>query len=131
MVFDAALRRSVERSRERDAIRGVLSQSRSWNSYLEIEARRVKEDYFSRLAAGEAPVVQKTALVCYDGVQRLALRMDAGGGRLVNGPLPELEGRSFSGAVSAALANAARLTAEHPPRLVLLHWRRVAHAFFP
>ena len=121
-ILDAALlRRSVERSRERDAIRGVLSQSRSWNSYLEIEARRVKEDYFSRLAAGEAPVVQKTALVCYDGVQRLALRMDAAEeDALVNGPLPELEGRSFSGAVSAALANAARLTAERPPRLVLL-----------
>ena len=66
-------------------------------------------------------MVQKTALVCYDGVQRLALRMDAAEeDALVNGPLPELDGRSFSQAVSEALANAARLTAERPPRLLLL-----------
>lgn len=121
-ILDAALlRRAVERSRDRAALRAVLSESRSWYSYLEIEARRLKEEYFTRLAAEAAPVVKKTLRVCYDGVQRLTLQIDnEEASHLVDDPLPELDGRSFSQAVSEALANAARLTAERPPRLLLL-----------
>ena len=121
-ILDAALlRRAVERSRDRSALRSVLSESRSWYSYLEIEARRLKEEYFTRLATEAAPVVKKTLRVCYDGVQRLTLQIDnEEASHLVDDPLPELDGRAFSQAVSEALANAARLTAERPPRLLLL-----------
>lgn len=121
-ILDAALlRRAVERSRDRSALRSVLSESRSWYSYLEIEARRLKEEYFTRLATEAAPVAKKTLRVCYDGVQRLTLQIDnEEAAHLVDDPLPELDGRSFSQAVSEALANAARLTAERPPRLLLL-----------
>lgn len=121
-LLDAALlRRAVERSRDRAALRNVLSESRSWYSYLEIEARRLKEDYFTRLATEAAPVAKKTLRVCYDGVQRLTLQIDnEEGSHLVDDPLPELDGRSFSQAVSEALENAARLTSERPPQLLLL-----------
>lgn len=121
-ILDAALlRRAVERSRDRSALRSVLSESRSWYSYLEIEARRLKEEYFTRLATEAAPVVKKTLRVCYDGVQRLTLQIDNDeASHLIDDPLPELDGRAFSQAVSEALANAARLTAERPPRLLLL-----------
>ena len=121
-LLDAALlRRAVERSRDRAALRNVLSESRSWYSYLEIEARRLKEDYFTRLATEAAPVAKKTLRVCYDGVQRLTLQIDnEEASHLVDDPLPELDGRSFSQAVSEALDNAARLTSERPPQLLLL-----------
>lgn len=121
-ILDAALlRRAVERSRDRAVLRSVLSESRSWYSYLEIEARRLKEEYFTRLATEAAPVVKKTLRVCYDGVQRLTLQIDNDeASHLIDDPLPELDGRAFSQAVSEALANAARLTAERPPRLLLL-----------
>ena len=121
-LLDAALlRRAVERSRDRAALRSVLSESRSWYSYLEIEARRLKEDYFTRLATEAAPVAKKTLRVCYDGVQRLTLQIDnEEASHLVDDPLPELDGRSFSQAVSEALDNAARLTSERPPQLLLL-----------
>lgn len=121
-ILDAALlRRAVERSRDRSALRSVLSESRSWYSYLEIEARRLKEEYFTRLATEAAPVVKKTLRVCYDGVQRLTLQIDNDeASHLIDDPLPELDGRAFSQAVSEALANASRLTAERPPRLLLL-----------
>lgn len=121
-LLDAALlRRAVERSRDRAALRSVLSESRSWYSYLEIEARRLKEDYFTRLATEAAPVAKKTLRVCYDGVQRLTLQIDNEEvSHLVDDPLPELDGRSFSQAVSEALDNAARLTSERPPQLLLL-----------
>ena len=121
-LLDAALlRRAVERSRDRAALRAVLSESRSWYSYLEIEARRLKEEYFTRLAEEAAPVVKKQLRICYDGVQKLSLQLDnEEASRLVDEPLPELDGRTFAGAVREALENAARVTADRPPRLLLL-----------
>ena len=121
-VLDAALlRRAVDKSPERDALKDVLAQSRSWCSYLEIQARRVKEDYFTRLADEPAPVAQKQVRVCFDGVQRLTLTLDnEEAARLVEEPLPELDGRTFAGALRDALENAAQVTSSAPPRLVLL-----------
>ena len=121
-ILDAALlRRAVERSRDRAAIRAVFAESRSWYSYLEIEARRLKEEYFTRLSSEAAPVVKKTVRICYDGVQKLNLYLDnEEASHLVDDPLPELDGRSFVEAVSEALANAARLTSDRPPQLLLL-----------
>ena len=121
-ILDAALlRRAVERSRERAAIREVFGECHSWYSYCEIEARRVKEEYFTRLAEEAAPVVKKQLRICYDGVQKLSLQLDnEEASRLVDEPLPELDGRTFAGAVREALENAARVTADRPPRLLLL-----------
>lgn len=121
-ILDAALlRRAVERSRDRDAIRAVFQESRSWYSYCEIEARRVKEEYFTRLSKEAAPVVKKQLRICYDGVQRLTLTLDnEEASHLVDEPLPELDGRTFAGAVRASLENASRITMDRPPRLLLL-----------
>ena len=121
-LLDAGLlRRAVEKSRDRDAVRRVFSESRSWYSYCEIEARRVKEDFFTRLASDPGACVKKQLRLCYDGVQKLQLQLDAAeAARLVDEPLPELNGQSFAQAVEAALQNAARITADSPPKLVLL-----------
>lgn len=121
-VLDAALlRRCVERSRDADAIRQVFAESRSWYSYCEIEARRLKEEYFCRLAEEPAPVVKKQLRICYDGVQKLTLEVDNEEmNRLIDEPLPELDGRTFTGAIRESLENAARLTADRPPEIVLI-----------
>ncbi|MDD6040187.1 MAG: Hsp70 family protein [Clostridia bacterium] len=121
-ILDAALlRTAVEASRERRQIEAVFEECRSWYSYCEIEARRVKEEYFTRLACETAPVVQKTIRICYDGVQKLMLEMNNDlAQRLTASPLPELNGQSFTQAVRHSLQNAARLTAQRPPRLLLL-----------
>lgn len=121
-VLDAALlRRAVERSRDRDAIRAVFKECRSWYSYCEIEARRLKEEYFNRLEGGECPVVKKQLRICYDGVQKLTLEVNAEEmAHVVDDSLPELDGRSFTEAVRESLQNAARLTADRPPEMLLL-----------
>lgn len=121
-ILDAALlRRALERYRERKTIQAVFDECRSWYSYCELEARRVKEAYFTRLAEENAPVVTKSLRICYDGVQKLVLQMDnEETDHLVNDPLPELDGRSFAEAVHSALTNAARITADRPPKLLLL-----------
>lgn len=121
-ILDAALlRRAVEHSVQKDAIRGVFQESRSWYSYCEIEARRVKEEYFNRLANEDSPTVTKQLRLCYDGVQKLTLRLEPEElDHLIGDPLPELGGVSFSAALRQSLENAARLTADRSPALLLL-----------
>lgn len=121
-LLDAELlRRAVHHSRDREAIRQVFAESRSWYSFCELEARRVKEEFFTRLSSDPAVCVKKQLRVCYDGVQRLQLRLDAAEvASLVDEPLAGLGGRSFSEAVQAALEDAVRVTSERSPKLVLL-----------
>ncbi len=121
-VLDAAiLRRSVERSRDHSKIQSVFAECRSWYSYCEIEARRVKEEFFTRLASEAAPVVKKGLRVCYDGVQKLTLELTKGEiDHIVHEALPELDGRSFADALRTSLDHARRVTLDRPPRLLLL-----------
>jgi len=121
-ILDAALlRAAVENSRDRDAIQAVFDECRSWYSYCEIEARRVKEEYFTRLSEETAPVVKKQLRICYDGMQKLTLEMNPETAeKLTTQPLPELNGLSFEQAVRASLENAERITQDRPPKLLLL-----------
>ncbi len=120
--LDAALlRTALENCREREAVQAVFNECRSWYSYCEIEARRVKEEYFTRLAEETAPVVKKQLRICYDGMQKLTLELNPETAeKLTTQPLPELNGLSFEQAVRSSLENAAQLTAERPPKLLLL-----------
>ncbi|MEG2186440.1 MAG: Hsp70 family protein [Clostridia bacterium] len=121
LLDEELLRRSVQKSRDQETIQRVFQESKSWYSYCEIEARRVKEEFFTRVLDDPSACVKKQLRLCYDGVQKLTLTLDASvAASLVNDPLPTLSGQSFSQAVEAALANAARVTADHPPQLVLL-----------
>ena len=111
----------VEQSRDKDAIRRVFQESRSWYSYCEIEARRLKEEYYTRLLDDPSASVKKVLRICYDGVQKLTLKLDGDLARqLTEKPLNALQGRSFTQAVQDALDHAVRLTADDPPCLVLL-----------
>lgn len=121
MLDAALLRRAVERSRDRDAIRAVFKECRSWYSYCEIEMRKLKEEYFTRLETEDSPVVKKQLRICYDGVQKLTLEVNAEEiSHVTDEPLPELDGRTFTGSVRESLENAARLTADRPPEMLLL-----------
>lgn len=121
-ILDAALlRKAVERNRDRSQIEAVFSECRSWYSYCEIEARRLKEEYYTRLAEESAPVVKKQLKICYDGIQKLPLEMNNElADELICQPLSELNGLSFAQAVRSSLENAAQLTSQRPPRLLLL-----------
>lgn len=121
-LIDAELlRRAVAQSRDRDAIRRVFTANRNWYSYCEIEARRIKEQFYSRVVSEPAVVVKKQVRLVYDGTQKLQLFLDAHEAeRIVNEPLEVLQGNSFSQALYEALDNARVLTAEQPPKLLLL-----------
>lgn len=115
------LRRAVEKSREKEKIKAVFAECKSWYSYCEIEARRLKEQFFTQVAADPKASVKKQLRICYDGVQKLALELDAvSAGALVEEPLEALHGKSFSQALQDALENAVHLTSDQPPAIVLL-----------
>ena len=121
-ILDAALlRHAVQKNKQREQIENVFRESRSWYSYCEIEARRIKEEYFTRLNTETAPVVRKQLRICYDGMQKLTLEFNNDLAQaLTTEPLEELDGHSFENAVRASLQNAVKLTANRPPRLLLL-----------
>ncbi len=120
-ILDAAiLRRAVEKSREKEAIESVFAQCRSWYSYCEIQARRLKEEFFSATSRKDQSV-KKQLRICYDGVQKLTLEVTKSEmEQVISQPLPELSGRSFLDSLRSSLENARRITADRPPRLVLL-----------
>ena len=121
ILDEELLRLCVEQSRDKDAIRRVFQESRSWYSYCEIEARRLKEEYYTRLLDDPSASVKKVLRICYDGVQKLTLKLDGDLARqLTEKPLNALQGRGFTQAVQDALDHAVRLTADDPPCLVLL-----------
>lgn len=115
------LRLAVEQSREKEKIQQVFAESKSWYSYCELEARRLKEAYYSRLSKDPTACIKKQLRICYDGVQKLNLQLDAKQAEAIIGnPLSVLGGRSFRQAIQEALSNAAHLTCDRPPQLLLL-----------
>lgn len=115
------LRLAVEQSREKEKIQQVFAKSKSWYSYCELEARRLKEAYYSRLSKDPTACIKKQLRICYDGIQKLNLQLDAKQAEAITeNPLSALGGRSFHQAIQEALTNASRLTADRPPRLLLL-----------
>ncbi len=121
-LLDAELlHQCVEKSRDKKAIEQVFRESKSWYSYCELEARRIKEAYYTRIAKDTDALVKKSLRICYDGIQRLLLQMDGDAARsITQSRLSLLSGRSFEQAIREALGNAAYLTAKKPPRLLLL-----------
>ncbi len=115
------LRRAVARSRDHAAIERVFTQSRSWYSYCEIEARRLKEEYYTQAAQTPDASVKKQLRICYDGTQKLPLQMDAHEAEaIVSEPMEVLQGQSFAQSLYQTLVNARQITQDEPPKLLLL-----------
>ncbi len=121
-LLDAELlRRAVDKNRQKSELQKVFQESKSWYSYCEIEARKVKEQYYTQEAKDPKATAKKQVRVCYDGVQRISLELNVGeAASLVNDPLPALNGVSFAEALQSALAHAKQVTSANPPKVVLL-----------
>ena len=121
LLDEELLRRAVDKSKHSDNIWKVFAESKSWHSYGEIEARKVKEQYFVRLENDPNTVVKKQLRIRYDGLEKLDLVMNASeAASLVDEPLPALQGKSFAIALEDALKEARTLTLGNPPRVVLM-----------
>jgi len=131
LLDEEILRRAVDRSRDRDTIRKVFAASRSWYSYCEIAARKVKEQFYSNAPQQPDFTVKKQMRICYFGTQKLLLSLEAQEANdVIHAPLPSLNGESFSAALYRALQNAASVTSDDPPKLILLTGGASRMSFF-
>ena len=121
LLDEELLRRAIEKSKGADNIRKIFAESKSWYSYSEIEARKVKEEYFARGEIDPNISIKKQLRIRYDGLEKLDVVMNASEAfGLVDDPLSALQGKSFGEALKTVLEEACELTLGNPPQVVLL-----------
>jgi len=131
LIDSYILQAAVKVSPQRRQIEEVFSESRSWYSYCEIAARRLKEKYFSDEQYWCNHICEKTVNIYYDGMQSLKISITPELiWRIINEPLQELGGRSFCACLQDALNHSATVTQANPPRLVILTGGASRMAFF-
>ena len=125
------LARAVAASPDRQALEAVFASSPAWHSYCELEARRLKETYFTDEEAWRDGALKKQLVICYDQTQVLELHLDSGTvEEIVNAPMPALGGRSFMRCLQDALHAAREVSRACPPRVVILTGGASRMAFF-
>lgn len=125
------LQEAINNSKEKEKIKEVLAESASWYSFCELAARKLKEQYFTYEEAFAKSKCEKSVNIYYDDLLTLNLSITPVSiWGIVNKPLPELGGRSFAACLQEALNNAAKLTVDKPPKLVLLTGGASRMAFF-
>lgn len=116
------LEKNVERSEEREQLRGVFRRFPQYYARAELEARRVKEMFFTQQARGETPCAESSVKI-YAGVTPLTLDIsvsEAEMRELLACPLERLEGCSFEEGYMRSLERARQLLRDRLPDTVLL-----------
>ncbi|MEA5066536.1 MAG: hypothetical protein VB065_10840 [Eubacteriales bacterium] len=120
------LRRNVARHPKRDGIVAIFKACPQYAALAELEARKVKEMYFTRRAqAGEGgyplPCESSVKLYYDDPPVTLDIRADdADMYAVLNQPIESLGGQSYLSAYRAALERAQAQLADAPPELIML-----------
>ena len=121
IMDELLLEESIRRSEDPDRVRRALEKSPPWRSYCEFAARRLKEQYFSDEEYWQGRTCQKTVRILTDEGARLALQIDEKiADRVLNGPAPQLEGRSFREAFLDSLNAVRGKIGETMPELLFL-----------
>lgn len=131
VLDELILRRSIEKSPDKEALLRVMQASPAWRSYCELEARRLKERYFlSEEKWIEQPITQQV-VICYDEMLMLDLSLDhAAMEEIVHMPAQALGGRSFVACLQDALRAAQDVSQACPPQVVILTGGASRMAFF-
>ena len=127
MILDRCIRRSPDRA----SLERVMQASPAWKSFCELEARRLKEQYFTSEEKWHAQPLTKQLVVCYDETLMLELSLDgATVEEIIQAPCAALGGRSFMVCLQDALAAAVKLSKDCPPQVVILTGGASRMAFF-
>lgn len=121
LLDERILARCIEQSRDKKALERVMRESPAWYSYCELEARRIKEQYFLDEGKWRDMPLKKQVIVCYDETLSLELHMDAQMvDELIHEPMEAIGGRSFAKCFEDALNAAVKVSRDNPPRVVIL-----------
>ncbi len=131
LLDEMILDRCIRLSPDAQALARVMGESPAWRSYCELEARRLKEQYFLSEEKWQTQPLCKQVVVCYDETLMLDLALDgAAVHEIIHSPCPALGGRSFMTCLEAALRAAAQLSSACPPQVVILTGGASRMAFF-
>lgn len=116
------LEKNVERSADGEQLRGVFRRFPQYYARAELEARKVKEMFFTQQARGETACAE-SAVKVYAGVTPLTLELSASEEdmrELLSRPLPSLGGCSFEEGYRRSLLRARELLKDRGPDTLLL-----------
>ena len=131
VLDELILSRAIANSPDHTQLERVMRESDAWRSYCELEARRLKEKYFTSEEKWQNAALTKPLTVCYDETLMLDIRLDgAAMEEIVNTPTPALGGRSFMKCLSDALQAAVLASSACPPEVVILTGGASRMAFF-
>lgn len=116
------LEKNVGRSADGEQLRGVFRRFPQYYARAELEARKVKEMFFTQQARGETACAE-SAVKVYAGVTPLTLELSASEEdmrELLSRPLPSLGGCSFEEGYRRSLLRARELLKDRAPDTLLL-----------
>ena len=121
LMDEELLRICVQQSRDRQKTEAVLKASEPWRSYCEFSARRLKEKYYSDEKYWETNDCVQNVRIMYRGKQILPLVMNKKiSEKLLFGPLPSLDGRSFHDVFMQSLRKTRESLTGDIPQLLFL-----------
>ncbi len=123
VLDELILEYAIEKSPEREEIEKVFAEKPSWKSYCEINARELKEEYFTHEDMWQETPCCKYPTIHADANTSYTIRIPLSGSimkELLDKPVDALKGLSFRQAVYATLNNAKTLTRENPPELLII-----------
>lgn len=131
LLDEMILAQSVAASPDREALLRVMEKSPAWKNYMELEARRLKEQYFLAEEKWQTQKLTRQLVVCYDETLMLELALDGrAADALVHMPCAALGGRSFVQCLRDALRAAQEVSRGCPPQVVILTGGASRMAFF-
>lgn len=120
MLDELLLEQAVDAlcAEEAELVREILREKSAWKSRMMLSARRLKEQFFT-LGTGEE-LTRRETIFC-EGRHVLNLTISAAiVEELCERPSPLLEGESFRSRMMNCLLMAQQMTAQRPPKVVLL-----------
>ena len=131
VLDELILVRAIRLSPDRAALERVMEASPAWKSFCELEARRLKEQYFTSEEKWQTQPLCKQVVVCYDETLMLDITLDgAAVEEIIHTPCMTLGGRSFMDCLQDALRAAVKLSSGCVPQVVILTGGASRMAFF-
>lgn len=131
VLDELILSRAIRLSPDGEKLARVMQASPAWKSYCELEARRLKEQYFTSEEKWQTQPLCKQVVVCYDETLMLDLSLDGAAiEEIIHTACSALGGRSFIACLQDALTAAVKLSASCPPQVVILTGGASRMAFF-
>ena len=131
LLDELILERAIRLSPDKAQLERVMLESPAWKSFCQLEARRLKEQYFTSEEKWQTQPLTRQVVVCYD--ETLLLDMSLSGAaveELIHAPCPALGGRSFMACLKDALAAAVKLSSACMPQVVIITGGASRMAFF-